>query len=304
MHLVELVGVHARIDDTEILHNVNLTMDNGEIYGFLGPNGAGKSTTIAVATGLIPASAGLVSVLNADPQQDDSAIHASCGVLPEQNGFYEWMAAGSYLRLFARFYGRDIDNGEIERRLSQVGLDADGMKPIASFSRGMKQRLGLARSLINNPRLLLLDEPTNGLDPRGRREIHDLLIGLSKNEGVGILLCTHLLDDVDRLCHRIGIIDKGRTLVEGKLTDLVTAKAASPRYRLRLSHAIPNAVPTNGIRVLKREGNWTIVELAASMTASQAWQDLLHQGWPISEIRRDGGGLEDYYVNLIEGAAA
>ena len=304
MRLIELAGVRARIGDSEILHDVNLTMEAGEIYGFLGPNGAGKSTTIAVMTGLIPPSAGSLSVLGADPRKGASAIHASCGVLPEQNGFYEWMTGRDYLSLFARFYGRDLDDRVVGDRLDQVGLDPGRAMPIASFSRGMKQRLGLARSLINDPKLLILDEPTNGLDPRGRREIHDLLIGLSEKSDVGILLCTHLLDDVDRLCQRIGIISEGRTLIEGGLTELITSEAASPRYRLRLSGAIPDEAPPGGVRILVREGDWAMVEVAAWTPLTQAWRALLYQGWPITEILHEGGGLEDLYLNLTEGRAA
>jgi len=302
--LIHLQNVRARIGTVEILHDVNLAMEAGEIYGFLGPNGAGKSTTIAVLTGLIPASAGSISVLGADPGKNASAIHAACGVVPEQNGFYEWMGARDYLSLFARFSGRDLDDRTIGGRLDQVGLDPGGGAPIASFSRGMKQRLGLARSLINDPRLLVLDEPTNGLDPRGRRDIHDLLIALSEDADVGILLCTHLLDDVDRLCHRIGIISLGRTLVEGNLAELLTSGAASPRYRLRLSDTIPDRKPPEGVRVLAREGEWAMVEVAASTPVPEAWRALLYQGWPVTEIRNEGGGLEELYLGLTEGRAA
>ena len=130
------------------------------------------------------------------------------------------MTAIDYLGFFAQLYGYVRSPREILDRLGQVGLDFRPRQTIGTFSRGMRQRLGLCRALIGNPELLILDEPTNGLDPRGRREVHDVLIALSQR-GVGILLCTHLLDDVDRLCHRIGIIVHGRTVAEGSIAELI-----------------------------------------------------------------------------------
>ena len=158
------------------------------------------------------ADSGTIRVLGLDPARQRRELHHQLGVLAEDSGFYGGMNAPDYLRWMGRLYGREIPAEEAARRLAQVGLESVARKAVSGFSRGMKQRLGLARALLTDPQLLILDEPTNGLDPRGRREIHDVLLALSRDRNVGILLCTHLLDDVDRLCSRIGIINQGETL--------------------------------------------------------------------------------------------
>jgi ABC-2 type transport system ATP-binding protein len=280
---------------------VNLTLNEGEIYGLLGPNGAGKSTTIAAALGLVRASGGTVRVLGADPRADAKAIHGRLGVLPEQNGFYGWMTARDYLRFFSRLYGRERGDRDLAARLAQVGLEPHAGQPIGTFSQGMRQRLGLARALIGIPELLILDEPTNGLDPRGRREVHDILLDLSANRGIGILLCTHLLDDVDRLCKRIGIIVAGRTVVEGSVDDLLRTNQQMARFQLGLGGDLPGAESfPEGISFIARNGDWCIVGIDPTLSPDVAWRELLFRGWPLTEIRREGGGLESLYLVLTE----
>jgi ABC-2 type transport system ATP-binding protein len=231
--LVAIEHLKLEIRGAPVLHDVQLHMEPGQIYGLLGPNGAGKSSTLSVATGLRRASAGKVTVAGRDPWRERVATHREIGVLPEQMGFYGWMSAADYLIWFAALYDRRLSRSEAAERIAQVGLDAKDRRPIDTYSRGMKQRLGLARALVNDPRLLILDEPTNGLDPRGRREIHDRLLERSRNAGVGILLCTHLLDDVERLCSRIGIIHQGRTVLEANLAELLSKSSLEALY---LSH--------------------------------------------------------------------
>jgi ABC-2 type transport system ATP-binding protein len=299
MSIVELRDVRAGFGATEVLHGVSLTVERSEIYGLLGPNGAGKTTSLAVIAGLLRATGGVVRVLERDPAIDSRAVHAGSGVLPEQNGFYDWMPAEDYLRFFARLHGRRLERTGIAERLRRAGLAPRPGQRIGTFSRGMKQRLGLARALINEPQLLLLDEPTNGLDPRGRREFHDLLLDLARN-GVAILICTHLLDDVDRLCRRIGILDRGRMVLEGAVAELA---GGGTRYRLRLSAEPPEAPPV-GFTVAGREGPWWIVELHRDIQPSVAWGVLIGAGWPIMEIRPASSSLEEAYLRATEGTPA
>jgi len=165
----------------------------------------------------------------------------------------------------------------------------------------MRQRLGLARALIGDPALLILDEPTNGLDPRGRREMHDLLLRLAA-DGVAILLCTHLLDDVERLCDHVGVMVAGRTIVEGKITDLIRTHRRLPRFLLRLAGEPPPSAVGNlcHISPVTRDGDWWTVDLDAAIEPDAAWRELLFRGWPVTEIHRTGGGLEDLYLRLTE----
>ncbi|WP_324781145.1 ABC transporter ATP-binding protein [Thiobacillus sedimenti] len=302
--LIEIDRLELSLHHRRILAGVNLHMQPGDIYGLLGPNGAGKSTTMSVLNGLRRASSGSVSVLGMDPWTQRRDVHRQIGVLPEQAGFYDWMSAQDYLLWFAELYGRALAAGEIASHLAQVGLDAKNADPIGTYSRGMKQRLGLARALLNRPKLLVLDEPTNGLDPRGRREIHDMLLGLARENGVGVLLCTHLLDDVDRLCTRIGVLNQGKTVVEGSLSELLASRQAALRYRLRLLAPPPRTEFASGIRVVAQEGQWWHLDIGSGVSPQDAWRELLGAGWAVSEIHREGGGLEDLYLNLTTTEAA
>jgi ABC-2 type transport system ATP-binding protein len=302
--LVELADVKLSIRGKPILHDVDLHMESGDIYGLLGPNGAGKSTTLSVVTGLRAAAGGSIEVLGHDPWSEREKTHRKLGVLPEQMGFYDWMSAADYLRWFGALYGRRATDDDISEQLGRVGLEAGNRQSIGTYSRGMKQRLGLARALLNDPQLLILDEPTNGLDPRGRREIHDVLQGLSRQRGIGVLLCTHLLDDVDRLCTRIGIIHRGRTVLEGRLAELLASRQAAERYRLRvLAPPDPAAMPP-GVTLLGKEGEWVHVQIGAGLQADAVWRALMDAGWRISEIRSEGGGLEEVYLSLTTEEAA
>lgn len=302
--LIEIDKLRVSLGGVPILHDVRLTLDEGEIYGLLGPNGAGKSTTIAAALGLLKSDAGHIRVFGKDPRVATHETYDQLGVLPEQNGFYDWMPAEEYLAFFAALHERRLGENEMRRRLSAVGLEPRPRQAIGTYSRGMRQRLGLARALIADPKLLVLDEPTNGLDPRGRREIHDILLELA-DRGVGILLCTHLLDDVDRLCRRIGIIVDGRTVAEGAITDLIRNEHQLIRFRIRLMGEPPAAHgEKDHVSIVAHEGEWWIVDLDPAVTPETAWRELLFRGWPIAEIRREGGGLEDLYLALTERRAA
>ena len=298
--LIEIHNLKLNLGTRAVLRDLNLTLQKGQIYGLIGPNGAGKSTTISVVTGLRPPMAGSVRVLGLDPVTDTLGLHRRIGVLAEQAGFYDWMSAGAYLRWVASLYQISLDQSETTRLLSQVGLEGQSQAPIATYSRGMRQRLGLARALINRPELLILDEPTNGLDPRGRREIHDVLLDLSANQGVGILLCTHLLDDVDRLCTRIGIIAQGRTLLEGSIADLLSEQRTAVRYRLRVEPGKPAERLPAEITLRARSGDWWHVEITSQIEPATAWRKMMDAGMQIDEIHREGGGLEDFYMAVTD----
>lgn len=219
--MIDVKNVGLRIDKKKILKDISLSLHTGDIYGLLGPNGAGKSTIIFTLLGLFARTRGQIRVLGRDPDLEKIKIRQSVGLMPEHAGFYDWMTAPDYLRWYDRLFGQTISGKDLVLLLEKVGLKDTDSAPINTFSRGMKQRLAIARAMVTNPRLLILDEPTNGLDPKGRREIHNLLLEFAADQNVGVLLCTHLLDDVDRLCNRIGIIDNGYTRLEGSLVDLL-----------------------------------------------------------------------------------
>jgi len=163
--LIEVADLKLSIHANPVLNGVRLTMQEGEIYGLLGPNGAGKSTTLSVLTGLRAADSGKVKVMGLAPVRQKRELHGKLGVLAEDSGFYGWMSAHGYLHWMARLYGRELSAHEMARRLEQVGLSAANRQAIKTYSRGMKQRMGLARALLNDPQLLILDEPTQRARP-------------------------------------------------------------------------------------------------------------------------------------------
>jgi ABC-type multidrug transport system ATPase subunit len=302
--LIEIDKLRASLGGAAILRDVRLSLDEGEIYGLLGPNGAGKSTTIAVAIGLLRPDAGTVRLFGKDPRLAAQESYRNLGVMPEQNGIDDWMSAEAYLTFFAALHDLRLGRDELQRRLSNVGLEPRAGQAIGTYSRGMRQRLGLARALIAQPKLLVLDEPTNGLDPRGQREIHDVLLDLA-DQGVGILLCTHLLDDVDRLCRRVGILMEGRTVAEGNIADLVRNENRMLRFRLRLAGEPPASQGESAhLSIVARQGDWWVVDLDPAVTPDRAWRELLFRGWPVSEIRCESGGLENLYLSVTERRAA
>ena len=304
MPLLAIQNLRLEIGRASVLHDVSLTVAPGEIVGLLGPNGAGKTTTMLAAVGLLRPMSGTVRTLGRDPWRDGPELRRRIGVLPDPNGFHDWMTAPDYLAFFAGLYEAALDGASIARRLDAVGLAARPGQAIGTFSRGMRQRLGLARALVADPALLVLDEPTNGLDPRGRRDMHDLLASLAR-QGTGILLCTHLLDDVERLCRRACFIAGGRTVAEGCISDLLRDHAQRNRFRLELSGQVPAATPAPAhVRVLARDKGWAVVDVDPAVQPDAAWRELLFLGWPITAISREGGGLEDLYMDVVQAGGA
>ena len=217
MNTVEVGSLCKSFDGRPVLKELAMTVGQGDIYGFLGPNGTGKTTTLRILVGLLRADSGNIRVLGVDPEKKSDQLKQWVNMLPESQGFYGWMRATDYLGFFAGLYGLRLSGPKSRQLLARVGLDTAENRSIRSFSRGMKQRLGIARSLLNEPHVLFLDEPTNGLDPKGRRDIHDLLLGLNLENDITIVLSTHILDDVQQLCNRIGILFDAKLQYEGRL---------------------------------------------------------------------------------------
>jgi ABC-2 type transport system ATP-binding protein len=215
--IISVQNLLKKYNGNTALDRLNFNVEAGDIFGFLGPNGAGKTTTIRILTGIIKADSGNVLINGHDVFREPMAVKRIINALPESNGYYEWMTAYEYLEFFSKLYEEEKSNQKIYELLKDVGLTRKERYPIRSYSRGMKQRLGIARALINKPKILFLDEPTNGLDPKGRRDIHDMLIELNQKHGTTIFLSTHLLDDVERLCKTVAIINYGKIVRTGDL---------------------------------------------------------------------------------------
>ena len=203
----------------QAVQGISLSIGKGDIFGFLGPNGAGKTTTIRMLTGLLKPSAGSIMIGGIDVVKHSAKAKEIMGVLPESHGFYNYMTAKEYLSFFAELYG--VDKEESGKRmvmlLEKVGLANKIKVPIGQYSRGMKQRLGLAKVLINKPTVIFLDEPTLGLDPIGQHDIYELIRDINHEMQITVFITSHLLKDIDVLCNKVCIVDKGRIIEQGEI---------------------------------------------------------------------------------------
>jgi len=227
----------VRYRDVTAAERINLAAAPGEILGLLGPNGAGKTSIIRALTTVVPIASGNATVAGRHIT-DQRGVRASIGVLPESNGYPSAQSAPAYLRYYGQLFGLDRNEAQAraERLLDQMGL-GENRRPIATFSRGMRQRLGLARSLINEPAVLFLDEPTLGLDPAGQADILAQLTRAAGEDGTCVILCSHLLDEVERVCDRVAIMDHGHIVVTGTVDQVIADAGVARRVRVRVSPA-------------------------------------------------------------------
>ncbi len=220
--VVDTKNLSKRYREKFAVNALNLTVEEGEVFGFLGPNGAGKTTTILMLLGLTEPTSGEVSVCGFDPTRQSLEVKKRVGYLPENPGFYDDMSASENLLYMARL--NRIPEDEAQRRtgevLEQVGLAEDGRRLVKEFSRGMKQRLGIAEVLVKKPTAIILDEPTLGIDPDGAIRILELIKNLNRDHGLTVMLSSHQLQQVQQICNRVGIIVKGKLIVQGEMDEL------------------------------------------------------------------------------------
>ena len=226
-------GQDPAADKLQAVQDLNLTVQRGDIFGFLGPNGAGKSTTIRMVLGLIHPTAGRVTIGGHDLSTSRMDALKKVGAFVEFPAFYSYLTGRRNLEIFAGLSG-PVSRGQVEEVLERVGLRGRADEPVRVYSHGMRARLGIAGCLLPRPELLVLDEPTDGLDPHGIREIRELLVRLAREEGMAVFLSSHLLGEVENLCNRIAVLERGRAILQGELAEL-----ASCHRRLRIESARP-----------------------------------------------------------------
>lgn len=202
----------------EVIRNCTFSVERGSIYGFLGRNGAGKTTVFKLLLGLLQPSAGTANVLGLDSVWDNEAILRRTGSLIETPVFYEHLSAADNLRLHLAYMG--IEDADVQPTLCRVGLPGTGSQPVSTFSLGMRQRLAIARAIIHRPEVLILDEPVNGLDPVGMKEMRILFRRLVKEEGMTILMSSHLLSEIEQVADRVGVIADGTVVQEAGMADI------------------------------------------------------------------------------------
>ena len=222
--IIEVEGLSKRFKDILAVQNLNLNVYRGDVFGFLGPNGAGKSTTIRMLLSLIKPTKGSIKIFDKSLLDSRENILKNIGAIVEKPDLYKYLSAYKNLQILGKLSGVDITKKRIMEILELVGLKERANSKVKTFSHGMKQRLGIAQALLHNPELIILDEPTTGLDPQGMKEIRDLINHLSKDEKKTIFLSSHILSEVEQVANRMIIINKGTTVVEGKVAELLDAK--------------------------------------------------------------------------------
>jgi len=238
---IELVELTKKYGTLTAVDHLNLSIGKGEIFGLLGPNGAGKSTTILMMLGLTEPDSGSVRVNGIDPVSRPIEVKRRVGYLPEDVGFYRELTGYENLLYTARLNSIPDKTGKVEadRLLKRVGLKDAANKKVGAYSRGMRQRLGLAGVLIKNPDIIILDEPTLGIDPTGVRDFLNLIVTLGKEEGITVLFSSHHLHQVQQVCDRVGIFVDGKLLAEGNIRSLSDKLLKGNPYIIELGIQVP-----------------------------------------------------------------
>jgi ABC-2 type transport system ATP-binding protein len=297
---VEARGLVKRYGEIAAVDGVDLTVRAGEIYGFLGPNGAGKTTTLRILLGLIHPNLGSVRLFGRDPQTElPEALDGVAGFV-ETPHFYGYLSGRKNLELLAAYDGRGA-RSRIDDALALVDLVTRARDRVATYSQGMRQRLGIASSLIRDPNLLLLDEPTNGLDPGGIRDMRVLIERLAQ-QGITILLSSHLLAEVEEVCDRVAIIRDGKIVHEGSIDELRTRRAAN-RYRLRttdIERARMIALNTAGVSDVSVDRD-ELVFGADESAAEELARSVVNAGLGLRALIPETATLEALFFELTEG---
>jgi len=280
------------------LHDLDLTVQSGEVFGFLGPNGAGKTTTVKILLGLVQATHGQARIFGL-PAGDPEA-RRRIGYLPENFRFHDWLTGSALLDFHARLAQIPAAKrpGRIAEVLALVGLQGRGQDRIRAYSKGMTQRIGLAQAIIHEPDLVLLDEPTSALDPVGRREVRDLIRGF-RARGMTVFLNSHLLSEVEMVCDRVAIVDHGRVVRSGRLSDLV---GGLPQIRVsvdRIDPALLDIVRCHGEVLSVQDATVTlgVDDLEVGPRLAEA---LVRAGYRLYGLVPSHQSLEEVFLSLVQ----
>lgn len=284
----------------KILKNFNINVPKGAIYGFVGRNGAGKTTLIRVVSGLHQPSSGTYSLYGVD-YKDDSIrqMRKKVGAVVETPSIYPDLNARENLRMMCRILGKSFDN--IENILKMVELSETGKKKAGDFSLGMRQRLGIAFSLINDPDFLILDEPINGLDPQGIMEIRELLMKLNQEKGITILISSHILDELSRLATHYGFIDGGNMIKEMSAEELHNACRKSTKITVDNMPALETVLKSMELEYKVTSENEA--QIFSSVTVTPLVMELAKLNCNVIRLSENDESLESYFINLIGGGS-
>lgn len=279
--------------ETTVVNSIDLQVEPGEIFGFLGPNGAGKTTTIKILLGIIYQTSGTANVLG--KEAGDINTHKELSYLPEKPYYYEHMTGLEIMRFYGSLFGMN-DEALYKRLLERVNLGNDMNRPISQYSKGMQQRVGLAQSLLNEPKLLFLDEPTGGLDPIAHIEIRDLILQF-RDEGRTVFISSHELSDVERICDRVAIINKGEIVTQGHLDQLL----AGGRIEITASGVTEELASKFrvGDNLVSVKGDRLIIDVSDESSPNEILNAIISKGGTVISVTPRRIRLEDLFLESV-----
>ena len=305
-YAVETQELTKKYDGVTVVDRLNLHIGENEVFGLLGPNGAGKTTTILMLLGLTEPASGIAKVCGFNPTREPLKVKRIVGYLPEEVGFYENLTAAENLKFIAQLnnISPEDTSSRIDEVLEMVGLTSERSMVVGKFSRGMRQRLGIADVLIKSPKLVFLDEPTSGLDPKGINQLLDLIAHLPKM-GTTVLLSSHQLYQVQRVCHSVGILSKGKMVIEGSIAELGREALAGGRYSIEVETAEPGP---ELVDILKKIKGVTEVEAKDNVLRISTGTDLraeiskavVESGASLVQMKVQEFSLDDIYMKYFK----
>lgn len=298
MAAITIDEVTKRFDETTALETVDLTIQDGEIFGLLGPNGAGKTTLFRCMLGLYHADAGSITVAGIDVADDPIGVKQHVAYLPAQVGFYEQMSARQNLSYFASLAGTDPD---IDELLERVGLADDADTKVRGFSTGMVKRLGVAQSLLREPDVMILDEPTDGLDPDAKQQFQQLIQEVNEQEGVTIILSSHILPELEPVCDRIGILSDGSMVATGAPDALELTEGTTVILQADDLDTL-DSVLTDAGYVTEREGEKLRVS-GDDLAPGDLYEVVSDHEVVLEALHRESQTLEQVYMDYTRGDA-
>jgi ABC-2 type transport system ATP-binding protein len=299
---ISIKNVKKTLGNREILKGISFNVEMGDIFGYLGPNGAGKTTTIRILLGLFQADSGKLEILGQDIKLNET--RKKIGFVLEADGLYDNMTAEENMEYYARIYGLFKANKRIYELLDMVELGNRAKDRVNAYSKGMRQRLALARAMVHDPEVLVLDEPTSGVDPSGQIEIRQIMIDMAHKKNKTIFLSSHNLDEVQRICNRIALIDRGEIKLYGELESL--RQGMSKRMVIiETAQPIPESLLTElkglshlGLQEMK--GNSLIFSPQQGTEVSDIISILASRGVKIEEASRKEASLEEMYSTILK----
>jgi ABC-2 type transport system ATP-binding protein len=307
--VVELVDLTKTYDGTTVVDRLNLHIEEGEIFGFLGPNGAGKTTTILMLLGLTEPTSGVAHVCGYNSTREPLQVKRISGYIPERVGFYEDLTADYNLVYTAKLNGlsEELARQRVSESLGIVGLSEVATQKVGTFSRGMKQRLAIADILVKTPKVAILDEPTAGIDPKGVNQLLDMIAKIAREQKMTVILSSHQLQQVQRICDRVGILAKGRMVMEGVLKELEKEALEGGRFvvEVRLAEITPVLVDSikriDGVNSVERSEDLLLVNCSKDLRPQVA-KAVVDNGGLLEEMGIQSYTLEDIYMRYFREA--